>query len=36
MTKKEKKKIEDLARKVTKLQNLHPDLVDVAWELWNL
>lgn len=36
MTKKEQKKIEDLAVKVTKLQELHPDLVDVAWELWHL
>lgn len=36
MTKKEQKKIEDLAIKVTKLQELHPDLVYVAWELWHL
>ena len=36
MTKKELEKIEDLAVKVTKLQDLHPDLVDVASELWNL
>lgn len=36
MTKKEQKKIEDLAIKVTKLQELHPDLVDVAWDLWHL
>lgn len=36
MTEKEQKKIEDLTVKVTKLQELHPDLWDVAWELWHL
>lgn len=35
MTKKEQKKIADLAAKVTRLQDIHPDLVEVAWELWN-
>lgn len=30
------KKIAELASRVTKLQDLHPDLVEIAWELWHL
>ena len=35
ITKKEKK-IAELAERVTKLQHLHPDLVEIAWDLWHL
>lgn len=36
MTKKQIEQIVYLAKKVTDLQDLHPDLVEVAWDLWHL
>ena len=36
MATQKEKKIAELASRITKLQNLHPDLVEIAWELWHL